>query len=150
MKRYLKESVITLADSLMQHEASMKLSRVMIKVKDYRQSFEFYKNTLGLKMFNSWQRKDSWGALFSVGTATIEIIWYPTGPGLNDCNYILERDKLEIDLEVNDVDIQHRRLIAAGVTVVDAPHDVPWGFRQFTIKDPDNISIVLSQPLPGK
>ncbi len=122
----------------------------MIKVRDYRKSFEFYKNILGLKMSNSWQRKDSWGALFSVGTATIEIIWYPSGPGLDDCNYTMERDKMEIDLEVNDVDIWHRRLSSSGVTVLDAPHDVPWGFRQFTVKDPDNTPIVLSQPLSGK
>jgi catechol 2,3-dioxygenase-like lactoylglutathione lyase family enzyme len=122
----------------------------MIKVRDYRRSFEFYKNILGLKMSNSWQRKDSWGALFSAGTATIEIIWYPSGPGLDDCNYIAERDKMEIDLEVNDVDIWHQRLSSSGVMIVDAPHNVPRGFRQFTIKDPDNIPIVLSQPLSGE
>ena len=125
----------------------MKLTRVMIKVKDYRKSFEFYKNTLGLKMSQSWQRKDSWGALFSVGGPIIEIIWFPSGPGLDDCNYLMERDKLEVDLEVNDVDILHRRLMTSGITVVDSPHDVPWGFRQFAIKDPDGLRIVLSQPL---
>jgi predicted enzyme related to lactoylglutathione lyase len=128
----------------------MKLTRVMIKVKDYRKSFDFYSHVLGLKLSNSWQRKDSWGALFSVGAATIEIIWYPSGPGLDECNYVLEKDKMEIDLEVTDVDIWHRRLVSSGTPVVNAPHDVPWGFRQFTIKDPDNISIVLSQPISSK
>jgi catechol 2,3-dioxygenase-like lactoylglutathione lyase family enzyme len=128
----------------------MKLTRVMIKVKDYRKSFDFYNHVLGLKLANSWQRKDSWGALFSVGAATIEIIWYPSGPGLDECNYVFEKDKLEIDLEVTDVDIWHRRLLTSGAPVVNEPHDVPWGFRQFTIKDPDNISIVLSQPIASK
>ncbi len=125
----------------------MKLTRVMIKVKDYRKSFDFYNHILGLKLANSWQRKDSWGALFSVGSGIIEIIWYPSATGLDDCNYTMERDKIEIDLEVTDVDIWHRRLAATGITVVNAPHDVPWGFRQFTVKDPDNMSIVLSQPI---
>jgi predicted enzyme related to lactoylglutathione lyase len=125
----------------------MKLTRMMIKVKDYRKSFDFYNHVLGLKMQNSWLRKDSWGALFSVGAATIEIIWYPSGQGFEECNYAFEKDKLEIDLEVTDVDIWHRRLMTSGASVVNAPHDVPWGFRQFTVKDPDNIPIVLSQPI---
>jgi catechol 2,3-dioxygenase-like lactoylglutathione lyase family enzyme len=128
----------------------MKLTRILIKVKDYRSSFEFYKNTLGLKLSSSWQRKDSWGALFSAGNAVIEIIWYPGGKGLEECNYIPDKDKFEIDLEVSDVDIWYRRLSASTVKVTDSPHDVPWGFRLFTIKDPDNIPIVLSQPIAAK
>ena len=125
----------------------MKLSRVVIKVKDYRRSFEFYKNILGLKLFNSWQRKDSWGAIFTAGNGMIEIIWYPSGDGLEQCNYSIEKEKFEIFLEVNDVDIQHRRLTAAGADVVDSPHDMPWGYRIFTIKDPDNIPLIFAQPL---
>lgn len=119
----------------------------MIKVKDYRQSFEFYKNVLGLKMSSSWQRKDSWGALFSAGGATIEIIWYPSGKGLDECNYIPRQNKFEIDLEVHDIDIWHRRLLEAGANIIDTPHNVPWGFRLFTVLDPDNIPIVISQPV---
>jgi lactoylglutathione lyase len=125
----------------------MKLTRVLIKVSDYRRSFEFYKNTLGLKLSSSWQRKDSWGALFSAGNAVIEIIWYPSGKGLEECSYIPNKDKFEIDLEVNDVDIWYQRLVASAANVVDSPHEVPWGFRLFTVKDPDNIPIVLSQPI---
>ncbi|HBC46981.1 MAG TPA: hypothetical protein DEO84_09445 [candidate division Zixibacteria bacterium] len=128
----------------------MKLTRVMIKVKDYRKSFDFYNHVLGLKMSNSWQRKDSWGALFSVGTATIEIIWYPSGQGLEECNYSIEKDKIEIDLEVNDVDIQYRRLSSSGMPIIKPPQDMPWGSRQFTIKDPDGTPIVLSQPIVKK
>ncbi len=125
----------------------MKLSRILIKVRDYRSSFEFYKTTLGLKLSSSWQRKDSWGAIFSAGNAVIEIIWFPSGTGLEECNYIPEHDKFVIELEVNDVDIWHRRLVSSAVKIIDSPHDTPWGFRLFTIKDPDNIPITLSQPM---
>jgi predicted enzyme related to lactoylglutathione lyase len=125
----------------------MKLSRVVIKVKDYRTSFEFYKNVLGLKLFNSWQRKDSWGAIFTAGGGMLEIIWYPSGEGLEECNYFIGKDKLEIYLEVNDIDIQHRRLTAAGANVIGSPHDTPWGFRILTLKDPDNVPLILAQPL---
>ena len=128
----------------------MKLSRVIIRVRDYRQSFEFYKNILGLKLTSSWQRKDSWGALFSAGTAAIEIIWIPSGQGLENCNYIPSHDKFEIDLEVNDINIWHQRLKSAGAMIVDEPHDTPWGMRLFRVKDPDNIPIVLSQTTAAK
>jgi catechol 2,3-dioxygenase-like lactoylglutathione lyase family enzyme len=125
----------------------MKFSRVVIKTKDYRKSFEFYHNTLGLKLSNSWQRKDSWGAIFSAGTGIIEIIWFPSGEGLEECNYAMERAKVDIGFEVHDIDILHQRLSDSGVAVITEPSDMPWGYRIFSIKDPDDIRITFLQPL---
>lgn len=124
----------------------MKFSRVVIKARDYRKSFEFYKDILGLKLSTSWQRKDSWGALFSAGDIIVEIIWYPSGDGFDDCNYSMERAKVDINFEVSDIDILYKRLADAGIEVVNEPHDGPWGFRLFTIKDPDDIRISFLQP----
>ncbi|OGC90370.1 MAG: hypothetical protein A2W25_02120 [candidate division Zixibacteria bacterium RBG_16_53_22] len=125
----------------------MKLTRVIIKAKDYRKSCDFYKNSLGLKMKSSWQRKDSWGAIFSAGAGDIEIIWYPSGEGLETCNYIPTAAKFDIFLEAHDVDIVYRRLSASGADIIDQPHDAPWGFRMFSLRDPDNIRIVIAQAL---
>lgn len=125
----------------------MKFSRVVIKVADYRKSFQFYHDILGLKMSSSWQRKDSWGALFSAGNVAIEIIWYPSGEGLEDCEFKMERRKISIDFEVNDVDILFKRLTDAGVEIVKEPYDAPWGFRLFVISDPDGIAISFLQPI---
>jgi len=124
----------------------MKLSRVVIKVADYRKSFEFYHDILGLKLATSWQRKDSWGALFSAGAGKVEIIWFPSGDGLADCNYIIERKKIAIDFEVNDIDILFTRLSGDGVRVVEEPHDVPWGLRVFSVRDPDGAVVSFIQP----
>ena len=128
----------------------MKFSRVVIKARDYRKSFEFYKDVLGLKLSTSWQRKDSWGALFSAGDLMVEIIWYPSGEGFDDCNFSMERAKVDINFEASDIDILYKRLADAGVEIVNEPHDVPWGFRLFTIKDPDDIRISFLQPLRQK
>ena len=125
----------------------MKFSRVVIKARDYRKSFEFYKNILGLKLSTSWQRKNSWGALFSAGDGIVEIIWYPSGEGFDDCNYSMERAKVDINFEVSDIDILYKRLADAGVEVVSEPQDAAWGFRLFTIRDPDDIRISFLQPL---
>lgn len=124
----------------------MKLTRVVIKTRDYRRSCDFYKSMLGLKMKSSWQRKDSWGAIFSAGNGDIEVIWYPSGEGLETCNYVPGKAKFDIFLETHDVDIIYRRLSDSGAEIVEQPHDAPWGYRLFTIKDPDNIPIVIAQP----
>lgn len=128
----------------------MKFARVVIKARDYRKSFEFYKDILGLRLSSSWQRKDSWGAIFTAGDVIVEIIWYPSGDGFDDCNYSMERAKVDINFEVHDIDILHKRLADSGVEVVREPQDVPWGFRLFTIKDPDDIRISFLQPLHQK
>lgn len=125
----------------------MKFSRAVIKVADYRKSFEFYHDILGLKLSTSWQRKDSWGAIFSAGTGIVEIIWFPSGDGLEDCNYIIERKKISLDFDVNDIDILHTRLAESAVKVIDKPHDVPWGFRVFSVLDPDGVVISFLQPV---
>jgi len=125
----------------------MKISRIVIKVNDYRKSFEFYKDILGLKLTSSWQRKDSWGAIFSAGSADIEIIWFPEGEGFLDCCYFPERNKVDVNFETHDIDIHFKRLQDLGVEIIREPFDAPWGFRIFTIKDPDGIAISFTQPL---
>ena len=125
----------------------MKISRVVIKVNDYRKSFEFYKDILGLKLENSWQRKDSWGAIFPAGNAYIEILWFPEGDGFDDCRFYLERTKVDINFEVHDIDIVFKRLADLGVEIIREPFDAPWGMRVFTIRDPDGIAVSFTQPI---
>jgi catechol 2,3-dioxygenase-like lactoylglutathione lyase family enzyme len=125
----------------------MKFSRVVIKVADYRKSFEFYHDILGFKLSNSWQRKDSWGALFNVGPAIVEIIWFPEGAGLLDCAFQPERDKMDIIFDVSDVDILYQRLQELDINIVKKPYDAPWGYRLFKIKDPDGIPLSFMEPI---
>ena len=125
----------------------MKFAGVVIKVNDYRKSFGFYKDILGLKLSTSWQRKDSWGAIFSAGSGDVEIIWFPEGEGFEDCCHRMERKKVDINFETHDIDILFKRLSDLGVEIVNEPFDAPWGNRIFTIKDPDGIPISFMQPL---
>ena len=125
----------------------MKFSRVVVKVADYRKSFEFYHDILKLKLSSSWQRKDSWGALFSAGNAELEIIWFPSGEGLDDCAFRLIRKKISIDFEVNDIDILFKRLADAKIEIIDRPHDVPRGYRVFSILDPDGVVVSFLQAI---
>jgi len=125
----------------------MKLERIVIKVSDYHRSFEFYHDILGLKLKSSWQRADSWGALFFCGESLIELIWFPNGQGNNECNYIPEYSKTEIFLSVHDIDILYNRLKEYNQLKATGPADQSWGYRTFKITDPDNIKIIFSQPI---
>ena len=46
-------------------------------------------------------------------------------------------------LQVPDVDVEHARLAAAGVEVLSAPVDEPWGLRECWVADPDGVRIAL-------
>jgi catechol 2,3-dioxygenase-like lactoylglutathione lyase family enzyme len=49
--------------------------------------------------------------------------------------------------EVADTDAEHSRLAAAGVDIVAAPADRPWGRRHCLIRDPNGMIVSLSHGL---
>lgn len=50
-------------------------------------------------------------------------------------------------LSVDDVDAEHERLSAAGVTIDEAPEDMPWGDRRMTLTDPVGMRLYLCHPI---
>jgi catechol 2,3-dioxygenase-like lactoylglutathione lyase family enzyme len=48
---------------------------------------------------------------------------------------------------VDDVDAQHARALAAGLTPDFAPRDAAWGERYFHIRDPDGHELSFARPL---
>lgn len=125
----------------------MKLDRIVIKVNDYSKSFKFYHDILGLKLQTSWQREDSWGALFFCGQAILEILWYPEGDQADECNYIPQFSKTDIFFTVSNVDTLYNSLKSYDEYEITSPQDFSWGYRVFTITDPDKVKIVFAQPI---
>jgi catechol 2,3-dioxygenase-like lactoylglutathione lyase family enzyme len=54
---------------------------------------------------------------------------------------------LGIVCTVDDADLEHTRLAAAGVPIADPLADKPWGVRSFGITDPNGIGVWLAHPL---
>lgn len=52
-----------------------------------------------------------------------------------------------IILWVDDVDVMHRRCLAAGFSPLTAPQDAPWGERYFHIRDADGHELSFARPL---
>lgn len=51
-------------------------------------------------------------------------------------------------VEVNDVDHEFDRLQTSGIDILLSVRDEPWGERHFAIKDPNGITINISQLIP--
>lgn len=52
---------------------------------------------------------------------------------------------LTYGLEVDDVDAEYERIVAAGVDTDGPPRDNPWGDRSFTLVDPNGIALHIHQ-----
>jgi predicted enzyme related to lactoylglutathione lyase len=48
---------------------------------------------------------------------------------------------------VRDVDAFHREIVDRGAEVIEEPADRPYDIRDFTIRDPNGVSIVFGQDL---
>ena len=48
---------------------------------------------------------------------------------------------------VRDVDTYHREIVDRGAEVIEEPADRPYDIRDFTIRDPNGVSIVFGQDL---
>jgi predicted enzyme related to lactoylglutathione lyase len=48
---------------------------------------------------------------------------------------------------VRDVDAYHREIVDRGAEVIEEPADRPYNSRDFTIRDPNGVSIVFGQDL---
>ena len=105
-------------------------SRVLFRPVDYPASVAFYRDVLGLHIFREWGT----GTVFFLGGGLLELS-RSAGP--------VTEDKISLWLQVRDVDAEFARLAAAGVTVVEAPVDEPWGLREARVRDPDGLMLVL-------
>jgi len=105
-------------------------SRVLYRPVDYRASVAFYRDVVGLHVFREWAT----GTVFFLGGGLLELS-RPAGP--------VTDDKLSLWLQVREVDAEFARLAAAGVEIVEAPVDEPWGLREARIRDPDGLLLVL-------
>lgn len=111
-------------------------SRVLYRPVDYERSVAFYRDVLGLHIYREWGS----GTVFFLGGGLLELS-RSAGP--------VTDDKLTFWLQVRDVDAEFARLAAAGVEVVEAPVDEPWGLREARLRDPDGLMLVLVEIPPS-
>ena len=109
-------------------------SRILLRPSEPERSRRFYRDTLGLALYREFGHPDNPGLVFFLGGGFLEISGQSThSPG----------NGLAIWIQVRDVAAEHRRLLAAGVSVVRGPQQEPWGLVEMWIEDPDGVRIAL-------
>lgn len=109
-------------------------SRVLLRPADFERSLRFYAQTLGLHIYREWGSGPARGVVFFLGGGFLELSGSSDAPG---------SEKLSLWLQVRDVDAVWRGLKDAGVDIVEAPVDKPWGLREMRIQDPDGVGLVI-------
>jgi predicted enzyme related to lactoylglutathione lyase len=109
-------------------------SRILIRPTDLDRSRRFYRDIMGLAIYREFGPPDNPGVVFFLGQGLLEVSGRAATPAGRS---------VMIWLQVRDVQAEHARLAAAGVTVVREPAVEPWGLAEMWIEDPDGVRIVL-------
>ena len=116
--------------------------RVVFVAKDYQASTHFYGKVLGLPIHHDWNFGDvDCGSVYHCGTGLLEVLG-----GLPGIDYEAPVGAW-VSMQVEDVDAAYAHVKAAGVTIVEAPQDYPWGHRILKVADPDGLHIWLFAPI---
>ena len=122
-----------------------RLGYAILFVSDLDRSIRFYRDTIGLPFRfanESYAEFATEGAKFALYARSHlpELLGREAapgpGPGLHG----------EVAFFCDDVDAEHERLAAAGVTVIAPPTDRPWGERTLHVADPDGYVVELTRP----
>ncbi len=113
-------------------------SRVLLHPSDFAASLEFYRSTLGLAVYREWGEEGTpvHGVVFFLGGGYLE---------LSGGSEATPSDKLQLWLQVRDLEATHDELAARGVEIVEEPVEKPWGLHEMRALDPDGVCLVFIQ-----
>ena len=109
-------------------------SRILLHPSNPERSHRFYRHTLGLAIYREFGSPDTPGIVFFLGNGLLEVSGRSVDP---------PGAAMAIWIQVRNVYLEHERLVAAGVPVIRAPQQEPWGLVEMWITDPDGVRIVL-------
>jgi catechol 2,3-dioxygenase-like lactoylglutathione lyase family enzyme len=127
-------------------------SRILIHPLDRPRSRQFYEDVLGLAVYREFGDAHDPGVVFYLGGGFLEISGSAatttrTAPRVGDQAVVdpPHDTRAALWLQVRDVAAEHARLSSAGLPIVRAPRQEPWGLIEMWIADPDGRPIVLVQ-----
>ena len=110
-----------------------------IATEKVEESRDFYVKHFGAKVTFDC----GWYVNMQIGKETSELQFMaPREPGPPACNPA----GLMYNFSVDDVDAEHARLAAAGLTPIMPLEDHPWGDRGFAILDPNGVMLYIFSP----
>ena len=109
-------------------------SRILLRPSDPAKSQAFYRDVLGLAVYREFGDPESPGTVFFLGNGLLEVSGQRGDEGSG---------RLELWIQVRDIEAEWKKLQAAGVDILRAPVEEPWGLLEMWIADPDGVRIVL-------
>jgi predicted enzyme related to lactoylglutathione lyase len=109
-------------------------SRMLLRPTDFERSFHFYSQTLRLHVYREWSSGSTRGVVFYLGDGFLELSGSSEAPS---------SEKVSLWLQVLNVEAVGRELEEAGVDIVEAPVEKPWGLREMRVQDPDGVRLVI-------
>ena len=111
-----------------------KLFAVCLLVDDFDKSFDFYKNTLGLKV-NSNEGKF---ANFKLGETELAIFQKSEATAMFSKKYMANGGGAVIAFQVENVEKTCKKLVEKGVKIFEGPKKTAWGQTVAYFNDPDH------------
>ncbi len=111
------------------------IGAITLFVDDLAASREFYQRVFGLPVV--FEDEDS--AVFGFGSTLVNLLTEPAARDLIEPAVVAAREggsRLQLTINVEDVDATCAELARRGVTLLNGPIDRPWGVRTASFVDP--------------
>jgi len=111
------------------------IGAITLFVEDLDAARQFYQQVFGLPV----RFEDSNSAVFDFGNTIINVLKATAAPELIEPAVVASREagsRLQLTIEVDDVDAVCAELAARGVELLNGPMDRPWGVRTASFIDP--------------
>ncbi|HET9558836.1 MAG TPA: VOC family protein [Actinomycetota bacterium] len=111
------------------------IGAITLFVEDLEAAKRFYQEVFGLPV----AFEDDHSAVFGFGDTIVNLLKTTAAPELIEPAVVATREagsRLQLTIEVDDVDAMCEELAARGVELLNGPIDRPWGVRTASFRDP--------------
>jgi len=111
------------------------IGAITLFVDDLEAAKQFYSEVFGLPL----KFEDDASAVFDFGNTLINLLTSTAAQELIDPAPVAGPDtgsRLQLTIEVDDVDAMCEELVGRGVVLLNGPMDRPWGIRTASFSDP--------------
>lgn len=108
---------------------------ITLFAEDLAETKRFYRDVFGLPV----EYEDDVSAVFNFGNTLINLLQATEAPGLIGPAAVASPDsgaRMQLTIQVDDVDALCADLQQRGVTLINGPIDRPWGIRTAAFADP--------------
>lgn len=111
------------------------VAAITLFIEDLAEAKRFYREVFDVQL----KFEDGDSAAFDFGNMLINLLRATAAPELIEPAVVANRDsgaRVQLTIEVDDVDAMCTQLAARGVELLNGPIDRPWGIRTATFRDP--------------